>query len=226
MRRWPVKKPIPNICPSCEGPLNHAQCVAKNCERAQLCEHCGRLLTVYGVCTNRLCLMAVCDICHVYLDVYGLCPNSTCLNSMRPKVAGLSARAADDPMFTSPTDKPDAPQITVCETCGNPYEAVLASCPHCTERLSSKIDDPFDADPVAGSDVNQRLTIPCPDPAAFDVAPLRIIDVDLPKDPKPPFVRKSSRPHIEITIQDADADEEEILARETQKLLQGEDESL
>jgi len=189
MRRWPVKKPIPNICPSCEGPLNHAQCVAKNCERAQLCEHCGRLLTVYGVCTNRLCLMAVCDICHVYLDVYGLCPNSTCLNSMRPKVAGLSARAADDPMFTSPTDKPDAPQITTCETCGNPYEAVLASCPSCTERVTGMPDDPFE-----DREIHQRLTIPCP-PGEH---PYDVLASGIKTAP-----RKSSSPAVEICVSDA-----------------------
>jgi len=187
MRRWPVKKPIPNICPSCEGPLSErSQCISKDCGQARNCDHCGRLLNAYGVCMNRFCLRSVCDICQVYLDVYGSCPS--CEHKQGQPLLGPSM-SPDDPVFTSPTDKPDAPQIMVCETCGKSYEAVLASCPSCTERVTGMPDDPFE-----GREIHQRLTIPCP-PGEH---PYDVLASGIKTAP-----RKSSSPAVEVCVSDA-----------------------
>lgn len=202
-----MEKPIPNICPSCGGPLSdHAQCIAKDCERAQICDHCNRRLNAYGVCTNRLCLMAVCDICHVYLDVYGYCPNKDCTNNKTPKVAGLSTLPPDDVAFTAPTDKPEAPSIATCEACGHHYEAVLESCPSCTERMTSTTDDPFEDESV-----HQRLTIPCP----IDEGPYAAFASGGRREKSP---RKPSSPDVDIRIRDAD----ELEVWEAKVLLEGE----
>ncbi len=139
--------PEVNLCPTCGYPMKeHAVCSNPDCDAIVYCDHCGKRLNVYGVCTGKLCLRARCCICDVHLDVYGICPNETCPNSMKsPPDVRLSP---DDDDFQSATVPPEVPETVICNVCGTEFRLELDGCPRCPGEGVDQTDEPFDEDPT------------------------------------------------------------------------------